>query len=731
MIFPDQTIPDSERDEEWFRSHHTYVDKLWNKGTKRLSRINKAYDAFHGKYSKAKSKEWTDRYKTGNTNLSNAKFKHYKLASTKLERLHGEYIKRPLRPSVEVTNKEALTEKMRNLGLQMAMKQMAPIMEQMKRDMGVELLEGVQQVDLDDPEQVEALNPKIEYEKYMTVVIREQIDRLSIKQLGAQTLLDCLIASECHAVPYLEPNKKVSVQRIHPRNSIFEEIENDEFLENSTILGYKVEMSQSDILRIYGAKLSKEEKEQIRTLSNKPNDWTSGDQTYFWEKENELVGWVEHLKWKSQKEVYEKVEKSKNNEFVDFYENILSNDYYKKNKKQIEKDVKAGKYELRKGYLTTIYESTRIGKNIFVDQREMPYIITRDDDDIVFYNQTGLLFNTVDGRRLSLQEKLYDLDELYDIVMWQIRREIGKHKGSVTVIDRKFFDESVSDNDILFNIAEEGVVITNSASEEIQANPMGSVSSSGVASQSVGALDTLQQLLSMKIDIERMIDRISGINEYMEGTAPVSATATQNVQAQEAGTTITSPIFYYHNLFVQGLLYRILELTKYSIGYLGDDSFDEILGDDGMSVFKKLADVHLHDFGVKLPDPNREAQQRQRLQMWASAGINSRELQTYVAMEADLAETIQEATQIIKQGFKTVEESRKQEQEAQLASQERNVQATQQAQQAMHEDAQKHDKEMAILEDDLEKDRLTQEAKQKALLEQQKVNNQPPPNRKL
>jgi len=79
-------------------------------------------------------------------------------------------------------------------------------------------------------------------------------------------------------------------------------------------------------------------------------------------------------------------------------------------------------------------------------------------------------------------------------------------------------------------------------------------------------------MIQMKMDIERMVDRISGINEYMEGTAPVSATATQNVQAQEAGRTITSPIFYYHNLFMENLVFRVMELTKYAIGYLGDDS---------------------------------------------------------------------------------------------------------------------------------------------------------------
>ena len=727
MIFPDQSTPESERDDEFYKSHHTYADRLWAQNSNRQARISKAYNAFHGKYSNAKRAEWTDRYKQGGANLSKAKFKHYKLASTKLERLHGEYIKKALRPSAVVTNREALTEKMVKIGHQLAMDALEDVFSQYNQSMGIDFTEGVEKVDMQDPAQVESLNPKLEYEKHMTLTLREQVNRLRLKEIGANTLLDCIIAAECHAVAYIGPNKKVIAERVHPRNSIFEEIENDDFLEDTTLYGYKVEMSQQDIISTYGHKMTKKERESIRTLSNSPETWSGGNTEYFWEKNNEVVGWTQHLQWKTQKEVYEKVEKGVNNEFIDFYENILSKEYYTKNKKQIDREVKAGKYEIRKGYLTTLSESTRIGRDIFLDNRETPFIITRDDDDQVFYNQTGLLFNTVNGKRLSLQEKLYDLDELYDITMWQIRRELGKHKGSATVIDRKYFDESVTENDIMFNLAEEGVVLMNSASEDVQTNPGGSISSTGIASQTIGSMDTLNQLIQMKMDIERMVDRISGMNEFAEGTAPVSSTATQNMQGLAAMRTITSPVFYYHNLFMENFLYRIIELTKYSITYLGDTSFDEILGNDGISIVKKLADVNLHDFGVYLPDPNKEAEQRERLQMWTTTGINSRELQTHIGMEADLSETVQDATKIVREGFALAEKTRKEEHQAQLESQEKNSTAQIEGQKEMHEDSQQHDKDMEILKDDLERGRMTQDAKNKALINAQDPSKQPPP----
>lgn len=731
MIFPDQTIPESERDDIWYNGHHTFADRIWAKKQARLAKINTAYTRFHGKQSEAADKEWTDRYKQGGTNLSKAKFKHYKIVSTKLERLHGEFVKKILKPSVETRGKDSLSAKMKNIGLQLAMqsKEMQGVIQQFQEGMDMDLTGGVPMVDLQDPQQVKRLNPKYEYERFMTAVLQEQIKRLRVKDLGADTLLDAVIVSECHATAFLQPNKKVDIERIHPRNKIFEEIPNDTYLEDTQFHGENLPMSQQNILSTYGHKMDEEQREQVRTLNNHPEAWISGNSTYWWEEENELIGWVQHLTWMSQKEVYEKVQKSENNEFVDHYENLLSKEYYNKNKAQIEREAKAGKYEIRKGYLTTLYESTRIGKDIYLDQREVPFIITLADDDKVYYNQTSLLLNTVDGRRLSMFEKLYDLDELYDIIMWQIRKELGKHKGNVVTIDRKYFDSDVTENDILFNIAEEGVVVINTASEEVQANPE---RSSAIESGAVGSMETLNQLLQLKMDIERMVDRISGINEYMEGTAPVSATATQNVQAQEAGRTITSPIFYFHNQFMENLLFRILELTIYSITYLEDDSFDEILGENGLYVLTKLRDLDLEDLGVTLPDPNKEVEQRRILEFWSSQGINAKELKIHQAMQAALADTVAEAEKILTDGFDTVEKMRQAEQKAMLDSQERNVQATNETQRAMMEDAQEHDMDKIIMQGVVDGEKGAQEAKQMAALEKQKQQasqGQRPPSR--
>jgi len=92
-------------------------------------------------------------------------------------------------------------------------------------------------------------------------------------------------------------------------------------------------------------------------------------------------------------------------------------------------NIKAGKYQIRESYLTTIYEATRIGKDIYIDMREQPYIIRRDDDAYsILYNTTGLLLNTVDGIRLSLQEKLQDLNELYNIELSKFPEKIDKTK---------------------------------------------------------------------------------------------------------------------------------------------------------------------------------------------------------------------------------------------------------------------------------------------------------------
>ena len=180
---------------------------------------------------------------------------------------------------------------------------------------------------------------------------------------------------------------------------------------------------------------------------------------------------------------------------------------------------------------------------------------------------------------------------MYNVVMWQIRGEIGRNKGTAIFFDEAFLKKGQSANDVLFNLSEEGIAFYNSQAEENQANR--NMETAGFNSASVGDVNQIQGLIMLKTDIQSMVDRISGINEMREGDIQATQTATGTMEGITASRTITTPIFYYHTKFMENLMTRVLEQTKYAIAYLGDDSFDNVIGEDGVTMVQKSKDFYL------------------------------------------------------------------------------------------------------------------------------------------
>lgn len=721
MLFPDQTISLGEKNKNnkaWWKSHFEYADALLADTSNRRNRIDALYNNFHGKYSKKKFDEWVRRYKDGSKNTSKTKFIDYKLATGKIDRLQGEFLKRELKPTVLTINKDAVNKKLEATSLRWAM--MAAEKEvNMLRGMNLEVLGGMQALNPEDPAIKDRLNPKTQNEKFMSLVLQEQIRRLDLKTFGAKTLQDLCICSECHAHVHIGRNKKILVDRIHPKHAVFEEIEGDEFLTKSGIVGFKIESGVQQALKNHGYKLTVDERKKLQNIGENTDEWSRNGMHYVENRNGRIVVWETMIYWFSVKEVYEKYVKGDDNEFIDFYNKTMSPEYYEKNKDKIKYDVSQGKYMIRKGYVVTINQARRIARDIYVDMKEQPFIIRRSDDaNEIFYNYTGLLLNSVDGIRLSLQEKLQDLNDLYNAVMWQLRREIGKFKGHVLVFDEAYLTDGVSLNDVMFNISEESFITTNSNADENQAART-PPENAGVNSVNIGDVQNIMALINLKVDIQNMIDRISGINEFREGEGAVSATATQNIDAIAASRTITSPIFYAHSKFLENVFMRVIEQTKYAIGYLKDDSFDSIIGDNGVEVMKRSKDVHWDDYGVFIADPNREAEIREKITLFGQVALNSGEIRIPELLEAELAPTIQDSVQLFKEGLKNLDRLRQEEQQQQLQSQEKNVAAQIDAQERDREDRQQHEKEKIILEKDLDARNQTQADKNKAILQNQ------------
>ena len=721
MLFPDQTVSNAKRNEKdkaWYKSHFEYADQLLNSTSSRTNRIDTLFQNFHGKYSKKKWAEWIEKYKQGNENISKTKFIDYKLSTGKIERIKGEFTNRPLKPSVVTINKDAVSKKLKTTARHFGLMAAQPEVDQLRAN-GLDIYGGMPVLSLKDPNFKDKVNPKTQSEKYMTLVLDEQIRRLRLKEFGQATLQDLGICAECHAHVYITPNKKVKVDRIHPRNAIYEEIEGDEYLEKSGVMGFRIESNIQEALQNDGHKFSKEQKKALRALGNESGEWSRNGVSYVERREGRIIVWKTVLYWFSTKEVYQKYTKGDKNQFIDYYEKIITTEDYDKNREKYQRDVAAGKYEIRKSYQVTVCQAFRYGRNIHFDMKEQNYIVRRSDQDTeVFYNMTGLLWNSVDGVRLSLQEKMQDLNDMYNVVMWQIRRETGKFKGSVITFDEAFLTDGKTLNDIYYGISEEGILTYNSNAEENQGAQR--MDKAGVNTVQIGDVQNLPMLLNLKIDIQNSLDRITGINEYAEGNAPASSTATQNIQGVQATRTITSPIFSSHSGFLTNVFMRVIELTKYTIGYLGDESFESIIGADGMIVMQKTRDVHQDDYGVIIADPNREAAIREKLTMYGQVALNAGEIRISDVLESELTTTMPDAVAVFKEGLRKMDEIKAKEQENMLKSQSDNVEKQINFQKEDREDVQAAKLDEIRLKGEMDLKVKSLDGKQKHLLQDDK-----------
>src|ERR1044072_5869669 len=97
----------------------------------------------------------------------------------------------------------------------------------------------------------------------------------------------------------------------------------------------------------------------------------------------------------------------------------VSSKYYEENQKKIEKEVAAGKYKISTGYKFVLYEATRAGHDIYLKMEKVKHIpVSWSKPSWTMRRYTGLLFNTVNGTRISVKQLTEHLDRSYNMVMW-------------------------------------------------------------------------------------------------------------------------------------------------------------------------------------------------------------------------------------------------------------------------------------------------------------------------
>ena len=114
----------------------------------------------------------------------------------------------------------------------------------------------------------------------------------------------------------------------------------------------------------------------------------------------------------------------------------------------------------------------------------------------------------------------------------------------------------------------------------------------------LGFSDSFPQLIALQNNILQTLDKITGINENREGQIAASSTVTNAQGAIQASRTITEPLFYQMQLFVEKAMTCIVEATKVSWAFYKTEQGEQILGTERYNFMKVTKELGYRDYGV-------------------------------------------------------------------------------------------------------------------------------------
>lgn len=712
--FPSQSVPESEKNKpngSWGKAHLDYAESLLIMKNNMFSSMSRLYQSYNGEKF---TNSWFKTFSQTAGKDNKAKMISYRWSRNKLDLLNGEYLKRPIKGTVETVNSESKTAKLEQAyfmkGAMAA--QQEGILDKLK-EVGVDVTEGMQ-IPKDENDPIwERMSFKDKNEEIMQIILNNAVKELGIQWKTAKNFLDCEIVSGCYGKVDITDEGKLDYIIFDPRDAIYVEIENDPFLERSPLKGARHRKTLSEVLARYPLN-----KEQIKVVENAQNNVTSyvnGKKfnTYLW-KGGDLCVDVIHVEWRSVKPEYFKLSpKTQKQMMLDpsttYYTLPLGVDVYESNPEKyflievgektnwndIFKDVPNNKVAVIRKYKEDIWEATRIAGCMDVQVRRKYFQLRKHDSKayILDLSYCGFNFQTVDGLRISLQESLGNFDNILDIIMYQILKELNSAKGRALFIDRGLLGAKQTVKQIVYDVVNDGFTTVDSTQDGANLNGMDITKL--IHQVDLGFSSNLQSLFQLKDQMLGMMDRISGVNENREGFTPASSTATNATNSIAASRTITEPLFYHFSLYVEKLLMKICEAYKVTYAFYEIEKGKQILGDNKQGFLEVLNSIGYQDYGVSLSDGGRYTELKAKLENYVQLALNTKEITVLDAINAEVAETYAEMKTVFKSALERVQDiaaqQAQQDHEMQLQQQQVQQQSLQAANDAMQDKKTIHD----------------------------------------
>lgn len=683
--FPSIYIPESKKNLEWCKQYIDAAIDFWRTSRNGYqNNFDSSYNAFNGITRNVAKNFISKRY----GKASSQPYISYRLGRTKVKLLIGEFLELPLHKQVSTINREAISKKLKRYNLARAAIGMRNELDAVEKHIGIRPLGNVRIPEPKDPNILDFLNPKTQNELIMQWIIDEKVEKQTLKAQFAINFTDQIVVSECHGVIERDRYGVDTYRAIPPKNAIFVESVNDPLCDRSPFKGEVQLMYAHEVFAKY-PELTDKQKEEINALLESSNN-PEFSQVQFVNGIPAIN--VYTIQWKNLKPKYVKESYSKNSTVP--YLTDISPRYYEGNQKTIQKEVEKGIYKINTYYHEEIWEGIRIGEEIYIRCGPKQGMIQKEGETgkyIANFNYVNLLFGTVNGVRVSLQDLCFGLDQLYDIVIYQIIEEIKKLKGKIFAYDEAATPAQQTIKDVLYDLAEHSILRYNTSSE-------GNVSQRNlegvdriIQELDLGLSQSFQQLIMLKNDIEKTIDRLTGINEDREGGIKATQTATGALQNLQASRSITNDIFFFAQQYISRTLMTLVENTKTNKKWLRSNQGDILLGTGLASELIRMDEVSFDSYDVYLSDGKREREVRDLALQLFPQEINAGQLRTKDVIEFALAEDINQALAVLGKGWQAVQEVAEKQNQARATEIQQKTEGQRELMREDREDRQGHE----------------------------------------
>jgi hypothetical protein len=687
----------------------------------------KLYNSYNGIINKKE----IDRIVKKHGKLSSTPYIPYRIGRNKIKQLIGEFLQIGVRSTVYTINPEAQKAKYKRYINYKGMAKAKPMIEK-ARQQGMNVYPGYKIPD-DKDVKITADKFKGKNEIVMQTILNYKLLKENLLKIFGENWKQLILTSEMCGK--LERDKYYSdtFRPIDSNNAIFIENMYDPFVNESFILGERRTMFKHQILQVFAKDFHDNPKllEELDNIEHNSSNNSNIDQ-----KSGEYLYEVFSFQFYGSKTHRKKVSKGKNG---GVYTKFIDDHEYKKDKDKIEKDIKKGKYSIvEEVNRMTIFEGSLIGSDLYLGIKEKENNIIYTDDngfEHIKFDYVFGLFDTVDGVRISLQEIVYEMEKVYDSIRRQINLEISKMRGDMAIFDEAFMTSKKPFKEVLHDLSEYGTSTMNSSAEGAVSGDDETVIDRFVKTFKLGDSETIKTLITMALDIEQTLDRVTGMNDDRQGLGNASSTATTNQNNVNASISMTYDMFYFAQTYVNEVLSRLIEKVKINWTWLDNGGDGMILSDDEYGYLKATRELANDSYGAFITDGKFEFDLKRKLEQFFLAEINANKLRTLDVAKFYNEKSYAGSMKVLQDAYDILNKTIQQQEQIKTQSQQQIAAGQQQQNMQIHEDTQAHeidkirtkgeeDRKTKALDNDMENSVIVNKTMREQMNDQKKMSNE-------